>query len=82
MRKPPIKLTQYTDKMPRRCHALLLILDGGKVENPEFVAYSRDEFADKMAKWKREVLPSLKKSVVEFWELHNGSHACVNLLNR
>ena len=82
MRKPPIRLTQYTDKMPRRCHALLLILDGGKVENPEFVAYSRDEFAEKMAKWKREVLPTLRKSVVEFWELHNQELNHVNLLNR
>jgi hypothetical protein len=82
MRKPPINLTQYTHKMPRRCHALLVILDGGKVEHPEFVAYSRDEFATEMAKWKRTVLPTLRRSNVEFWELHNGDHQAVNLLNR
>lgn len=82
MRKPPINLTEYTHKMPRRCHALLVILDGGKVEHPEFVAYSRDEFAAAMAKWKRTVLPTLRRSNVEFWELHNGQHSCVNLLNR
>ena len=82
MRKPPINLTQYTDKMPRRCHALIVLLDGGKVEHPEFVAYSRDEYADKLSKWKREVLPSLRRSVVEFWELHNQELNPVNLLNR
>lgn len=82
MRKPPIKLTQYTDKLPQRCRALLVILDGGKVEHPEFVTYSRDEFASEMAKWKRNVLPTLRRSNVEFWEVHNGEHTCVNLLNR
>ena len=82
MRKPPINLIQYVNKMPRRCHALLVILDGGKVENPEFVAYSKDEYSDELAKWKRRVLPTLKRSKVEFWELHNGELANVNLLNR
>ena len=82
MRKPPINLTQYTHKMPKRCHALLVILDGGKVEHPEFVAYSWDEFADELAKWKKAVLPTLKRSNVDFWELHNGDHQAVNLLNR
>jgi hypothetical protein len=46
------------------------------------VAYSRDEYADELAKWKRTVLPTLKRSNVDFWELHNGNHAPVNLLNR
>lgn len=46
------------------------------------MAYSRDEFAEAMAKWKRTVLPTLRRSNVEFWELHNGEHTAVNLLNR
>ena len=82
MRKPPIKLTEYVSKMPRRCHSLLVILDGGKVENPEFVAYSKDDYSDELAKWKRRVLPTLRRSNVEFWELHNGELTNVNLLNR
>ena len=38
--------------------------------------------AREMAKWKRNVLPTLRRSNVEFWEVHNGEHTCVNLLNR
>jgi len=82
MRKPPIKLIEYVHKMPRRCRSLLVIIDGGKVENPEFVAYTKDEFSAEMSKWKRTVLPTLKRSNVEFWELHNGELSNVNLLNR
>jgi hypothetical protein len=87
MAKPPLKLTEYVSKMPRRCHALIVILDGGKVENPEFVCYRRegdnDEcFTTAFSKWKRKVLPTLKRSNVEFWELHNGELTNVNLLNR
>ena len=87
MAKPPLKLTEYVSKMPKRCHALLVILDGGKVENPEFVCYRRegdnDEcFSTAMDKWRRKVLPTLKRSNVNFWELHNGELTKVNLLNR
>lgn len=82
MRKAPINLMMYAHKMPQRCRALLVILDGGKVEHPEFVAYSKDEYAKEMSKWKRTVLPTLRRSNVEFWELVNGTLTNVNLLNR
>lgn len=82
MRKPPINLVMYAHKMPRRCRALLVILDGGKVEHPEFVAYDEVEYQKEMSKWKRTVLPTLRRSNVEFWELTNGHLEKVNLLNR
>lgn len=78
--KPPLNLQSYVAKVPR--HALFVILDGSDVQNPEFVATSKDEYADKFQKWKRTVLPTLKKSVVEFWELHDKEFVKVNLLNR
>lgn len=78
--KPPINLQSYVAKVPR--HALFVILDGSDVQNPEFVALGQDEFMTKLQKWKRTVLPTLRKSVVDFWELHNKEFTKVNYLHR
>lgn len=76
MRKPPINLIRLACKLPKRSHALILILDG-RVENPEFVVPHLEGDNDecwniKLAKWKRSVYPTLTRSVVEYWEYHNG----------
>ena len=78
--KPPINLQSYINKVPK--HVLFVILDGGDVQNPEFVANGMGEFEENLQKWKRTVLPTLRKSVVEFWELHNKQFTKVNYLNR
>lgn len=62
-------------------HSLILVLDG-RVENPEFSVSSREEFDERLAKWKRSLLPTLKRSNVEFWELHRGEFTRVNYLSR
>lgn len=78
--KPPINLQMYKYKVPR--HAFFVILDGGDVQNPEFVAddmgHGPDGWWARYSKWKRTVLPTLKRSVVEYWELHDGEFTKVN----
>lgn len=76
MAKPPLKLQHYVAKMPRSIHAFFAIVDG-YVDNPEFVAdYLEGDneycWSRNMQKWKREVLPTLKRSKVTYWELHKG----------
>lgn len=72
MRRPPLKIQLLSPKLPP--HAFVVILDGD-VQNPEFVAYHMEGGNDRcwdhnLAKWKRTVLPSLRRSNCEFWQKH------------
>ena len=76
-------MVQLAAKLPKRSYALILILDG-RVENPEFVAYHREGNNDKcwnycLDKWKRTVYPTLKRSVVEYWEYNCGQLSPIKL---
>jgi hypothetical protein len=68
---PPTAMAHMASKMPRESHALFLVIDG-RVENPEFVVWDRDSYAEELWKWKRrEVRVSGRH--VEFWAKH-GQH--------
>jgi hypothetical protein len=77
MRKPPLRLIEYVNKMPRRCRSLLVILDGGRVENPEFVVWDRDSFTEELWKWKRKEV-RVAGSHVEFWAKHGQEFYRIN----
>lgn len=47
--KAPILMEAMLAKMPTRCYALILVIDG-RVENPEFVVWDRDSFNEEL--WK------------------------------
>jgi hypothetical protein len=53
--KAPIAMQAMLAKMPNRCYALILVIDG-RVENPEFVVWDRDSFNEEL--WK-----TLKKGI-------------------
>lgn len=80
MKKPPINLQMYKYKVPK--HAFFVILDGSDVQNPEFVSHDMGHGPEgwhaQYARWRRTVLPTLRRSVVEFWELHDGEFTQVN----
>lgn len=47
--KAPVTMQEMLAKMPVRCYALILVIDG-RVENPEFVVWSEDSFNEEL--WK------------------------------
>ena len=47
--KAPIAMQAVLAKMPTRCFALILVIDG-RVENPEFVVWDRDSYNEEL--WK------------------------------
>ena len=47
--KAPITMQAMIAKMPTRCYALILVIDG-RVENPEFVVWDKDSFDEEL--WK------------------------------
>ena len=47
--KAPIAMQAMLAKMPTRCYALVLVIDG-RVENPEFVVWDKDSFNEEL--WK------------------------------
>ena len=47
--KAPISMQAVIAKMPVRCYALILVIDG-RVENPEFVVWDKDSFNEEL--WK------------------------------
>lgn len=51
--KAPIAMQAVLAKMPTRCFALILVIDG-RVENPEFVVWDRDSFAEEIWKWRKK----------------------------
>lgn len=58
-------MTLMANKMPRRSHALFLIIDG-RVENPEFVVWGLDDYRDELWKWKKTPHTIAGKNV-EYW---------------
>lgn len=63
--KPPTMMSHMAAKMPRESWALFLIIDG-RVENPEFVVWDRDSYAEELWKWKRKEVRVAGRNV-EFW---------------
>lgn len=51
--KAPIAMQAVLAKMPTRCFALILTVDG-RVENPEFVVWDKDSFAEELWKWRKK----------------------------
>jgi hypothetical protein len=58
-------------KMPRRSHALFLVIDG-RVENPEFVVHDLESYREELWKWKRKAV-RVDGRHVEFWCKHDAS---------
>ena len=67
---PPTAMAHMAAKMPRRSHALFLVIDG-RVENPEFVVWDLDSFREELWKWKRKEV-RVSGSHVEFWAKHEA----------
>jgi len=63
--KAPTMMAHMAAKMPRECFALFLVIDG-RVENPEFVVWDRDSYAEELWKWKRKGVRVDGRNV-EFW---------------
>ena len=70
---PPSAMAHMAAKMPRRSHALFLVIDG-HVENPEFVVWTLDAFRDELWQWKRKEVRANGRHI-EFWAKHDG-HFC------
>lgn len=62
---PPTMMAHMSAKMPRESFALFLVIDG-RVENPEFVVWDRDSYAEELWKWKRKGVRVDGRNV-EFW---------------
>lgn len=77
MRKPPLEMVAYTAKMPPSCHALFVVTDG-KVNNPEFVVWRKDDFNEELWKWKRKGVRVAGRQV-EFWAKHGPDYSIINI---
>jgi hypothetical protein len=66
---PPTAMSHMASKMPRRSHAMFLIIDG-RVENPEFVVHDIDSYREELWKWKRKD-NRVAGSHIEFWAKHD-----------
>lgn len=73
---PPTAMSHMASKMPRESHALFLVIDG-RVENPEFVVWDRDSYAEELWKWKRKEVRVSGRNV-EFWAKHGQEFFRIN----
>lgn len=65
-------MVHMSAKMPTRCFALFLVIDG-RVENPEFVVWGEDDFKAEMWKWKKKGV-RVDGHNVEFWARKGTKH--------
>lgn len=73
---PPTMMAHMAAKMPRRSHALILIIDG-RVENPEFVVHDIESYREELWKWKRKEVRVAGRNV-EFWAKHDSKFFRIN----
>jgi len=64
-------------KMPRKSHAIFLVIDG-RVENPEFVVWTLKGFREELWKWKRKD-NRVAGNHIEYWAKHDGDFYKFNI---
>jgi hypothetical protein len=67
--RPPETMLVMSHKMPRKSHAMFLVVDG-KVENPEFVVWTLKGFREELWKWKRKD-NRVAGNHIEYWAKHD-----------
>ena len=75
--KPPLSMIAMTSKMPPSCHALFVVADG-KVNNPEFVVWRKDDFNEELWKLKRQGV-RVNGRQIEFIAKHGPEYVRINI---
>lgn len=66
MRLPPTQILEQAAKMPKRSHALFIIVNGEPL-NAEFCVWGLDDYFDEIWQWKKRPHADLNGKHVEAW---------------